>query len=182
MKMQVIYDAAGRVTGIRHAWTFDGVYSSFATQGLQSKKKGVFTRQELASLAEINMESLKDPDYFTQGKLNGKKAAFGDPVEYWLEYEKSVLTLHFTLPFKSPEKARALELAVYDPLYFVDLTPAENEPVALSGAPVSCRLTVSKGQDIVAAPGQSIGDAYFHQLESRGYGSQFANNIYVTCP
>ena len=39
------------MTGVRHAWTFDDMFSTFATQGLASKEKGKFTREELAPLA-----------------------------------------------------------------------------------------------------------------------------------
>src|SRR4051794_30627939 len=182
LKSEIVYNAAGAVTGIRHAWTFDELYSTFATQGLESKKQGVHTREELASIAQENIESIKDSDYFTQGTIDGKKAIFDDPAEYWFEYNESLLTLHFTLPLKSPAKVQTLELAVYDPLYYIDFTFAKKDPVALADAPDSCKLTVSKGHEIVAAPGQRLGDAYFNTIESRGYGWQFANNIYVKCP
>lgn len=182
MKSQIIYDATGLISGIRHTWTFDELYSSFAVQGLKGKKKGTFTREELTPIAQENIESLKDVEYFTQGNINGNKATFGDPTEYWFEYKEGLLTLHFTLPLKSPVKVQTLELAVYDPLYYLDFTFAEKEPTALPRAPASCNLTVSKGNDIVVAPGQSVGDAYFKQVESKGLGWQFANVIHVKCP
>ena len=76
MKSEIVYDAEGRMTGIRHHWTFDDMFSSYATQGLESKEKGKFTREELQPLAEVNVTSLKEFDFFTQGKMNGKKAEF----------------------------------------------------------------------------------------------------------
>ena len=60
-------------TGVRHAWTFDDMFSTFATQGLESKKKGGFTRDELQPLAEVNVTSLKEFEYFSYAKANGKK-------------------------------------------------------------------------------------------------------------
>ena len=42
--------ATARIIGVRHAWTFDDMFSAFATQGLESKQKGVFTREELRPL------------------------------------------------------------------------------------------------------------------------------------
>ena len=87
MKSEIVYDAEGRITGIRHAWTFDDMFSTFATQGLESKEKGVFTREELAPLAEVNVTSMKEFDFFTHAKANGKKAEFDDPVDYWLELQ-----------------------------------------------------------------------------------------------
>jgi ABC-type uncharacterized transport system substrate-binding protein len=40
MKSEVLYALDGTVTGVRHAWSFDDMFSTFATQGLDSKEKG----------------------------------------------------------------------------------------------------------------------------------------------
>src|SRR5277367_5931712 len=57
---QLLYAPDGSITGIRHAWTFDDMFSTYALQGLETKKKGVYSREELAPLAQTNVESLKD--------------------------------------------------------------------------------------------------------------------------
>ena len=98
------------MTGVRHAWAFDDMFSTFATQGLEAKEKGKFTREELAPLAKVNVKSLKEYDYFTYATADGKKVELTDPSrDYWLDYKDSMLTLHFTLPFKTPVKARDLQ-------------------------------------------------------------------------
>ena len=123
MKSEVLYAPDGTVKGVRHAWTFDDMFSAFATQGIDRKKRGVFTREELAPLAKTNVESLKDFDYFTLAKINGKRVEFLDPpADYYLEYKDEVLTLHFVLPLKTPVKAQNLEVEIYDPSYFVDFS------------------------------------------------------------
>ena len=45
MKSELVYAADGSVTGVRHAWTFDDMFSAYATQGIEIKKKGEFTRR-----------------------------------------------------------------------------------------------------------------------------------------
>src|SRR4029077_9080760 len=40
IKSQIVYDKAGLMTGIRHVWAFDDVYSAFITQGIKPKRKG----------------------------------------------------------------------------------------------------------------------------------------------
>ena len=55
---ELMYATDGSVTGVRHAWTFDDMFSTYALQGLESKTKGVYTREELAPLAQTNVESL----------------------------------------------------------------------------------------------------------------------------
>jgi len=139
MKSQVVYAPDGSVTGVRHAWTFDDMFSTFATQGIESKQKGVFTREELRPLAEVNVTSLKEFDFFTYAKADGAKVPFTDPVDYYLEFADSVLTLHFTLPLKKPVKAKNVDVEVYDPSYFVDFVFEEKDPVALVRAPAACK-------------------------------------------
>ena len=186
MKSELLYGPDGSVTGVRHAWAFDEMFSTFATQGIETKQKGVFTREDLRPLADVNVNSLKEYDYFTHAKANGKKTAFIDPVDYWLEFTEGVLILHFTLPLKAPVKAQALNLEVYDPTWFVDFAFADKEPVALVGAPAGCRLSVVNAGDAAAAATKSqqqLGESFFNSLGSgSNYGAQFANKVTVQCP
>src|SRR6185295_9837529 len=73
VKSELVYAPDGSITGVRHAWTFDDMFSVYAVQGLESKKKGEFTRQELEPLAKINVESLKEFDFFTYAKAGATK-------------------------------------------------------------------------------------------------------------
>jgi ABC-type uncharacterized transport system substrate-binding protein len=184
MKSELIFAADGSVTGVRHTWAFDDAFSVFATQGMESKRRGVFTREELAPLAEINVTSLKEYGFFTFAKADGKKAQFNEPVDYYLDYNAKdmVLTLHFTLPFKVPVKAKQLFVDIYDPSYFVDFTFTAKDPVALVGAPAACKLSVAH-PDQVNLQAQRLPEAFFNSLDaSAGWGAQFTNKVSVKCP
>ena len=186
VKSEVIYRADGTASGVRHAWTFDDMFSTFATQGLASKEKGKFTREELAPLAEVNVSSLKDFEYFTIARANGKKADLNAPADYYLEFTDGLLTLHFTLPLAAPVKAQSLDFEIADPTYFVDFSFAEKEPVRLTGAPEACKIAAlrpGEGGGAQAKPQGQPGEAFFNNLgPSSNYGSQFANKITVRCP
>ena len=117
---ELIYAPDGTITGVRHAWTFDDMFSTYALQGIEAKVKGAFTHEELAPLAQTNVESLKEFRFFTFAKADGKKQKFLEPVDYFLEYKDTLLTLHFTLPVKTPFRAKQLALEVFDPSYFID--------------------------------------------------------------
>src|SRR6187549_458302 len=116
---ELVYAPDGSVTGVRHAWTFDDMFSTYALQGIETKTKGVYSREELAPLAQTNVESLKEFAYFTFAKADGKKEKFLEPIDYFLEHRDGVLTLHFTLPAKAPFKARQTALEVFDPAFFI---------------------------------------------------------------
>jgi ABC-type uncharacterized transport system substrate-binding protein len=182
MTSQLVYAPDGAVTGVRHTWTFDDMYSTFALEGVEQKTKGVYTREELTPLAEVNVTSLKEYDFFSYAKANGKKVAFTDPVDYWLDYKNETLTLHFTLPFKSPVKAKDINLEVYDPTYFVDFAFAEKDPVALVGAPAQCKFSVERPHEVSTAAGNQVGESFFNDATSGNWGAQFANKVSVKCP
>jgi ABC-type uncharacterized transport system substrate-binding protein len=177
---QVVYDASGAATGVRHTWKFDDMYSVFALEGLPQKTKGVFTREDLAGLAEVNITSLKESDFFTYAKTGGKDVPFGDASDYWLDFQNEALTLNFTLPFKTPLKEKNLSIEVYDPGYFVDFAFAERDAVALVGAPAQCKAAIEKPKEMGVAQGQqSLGESYFANMNM---GANFASKIAVKCP
>jgi ABC-type uncharacterized transport system substrate-binding protein len=178
---ELIYAPDGSMTGVRHAWTFDDMFSTYALQGIESKTKGAYTREELAPLAQTNVESLKEFAYFTFAKADGKKAKFNEPVDYFLEYKGGFLVLHFTLPLKTPVKPKELVLEVFDPTFFVDFKLADKDPVQLVGAPASCKLDLQRPND-GAASAQAMGEQNFVSGNNANFGAMFANRITVGCP
>ena len=184
MTTELVYAPNGTVTGVRHAWAFDDMFSTFATQGLESKEKDKFTREELAPLAKVNVESLKEFDYFTYVTADGVKVPLTDPAPgYWLDYKDSVLTLNFILPLKTPVKAKDLKIDIYDPSIFVDFSFAKQTPVRLVGAPAGCKLDVALPREMTYAEGKKLSEIPADQPNlTMAFGAQFANKILVKCP
>jgi ABC-type uncharacterized transport system substrate-binding protein len=142
--------------------------------------KGKFTREELQPLAEVNVTSLKEFDFFTQGKLNGQKAEFEQPVDYFLEQKDDLLTLHFTLPLKTPAATKNVDLEIYDPLYFVAFEFADKEPISLKGAPANCKISTATLGDQTQA--KSLSESIISRPDPNNpFGAQFANKIAVKC-
>jgi ABC-type uncharacterized transport system substrate-binding protein len=178
---ELVYAPDGSVTGVRHAWTFDDMFSSYALQGIESRTKGVYSREELMPLAQTNVESLKEFAYFTFARADGKKEKFLEPVDYFLEYKDDALTLHFTLPLKTPVKPKELALEVFDPSFFIDFKLADKDPVRLVGAPADCQMKFQRPND-GGAGAQKIGEQNFLSGDNSNYGAMFANKITVACP
>jgi ABC-type uncharacterized transport system substrate-binding protein len=157
------------------------MFSTYALQGIETKTKGVYSREELASLAQTNVESLKEFGFFTFAKADGKKEKFQEPVDYFLEYKDAALTLHFTLPLKTPLKSKELALEVFDPAFFIDFKFADKDPVRLVGAPAACQMKFQRPND-GSANAQKLGEQTFLSGENSNYGMMFANKITVACP
>jgi ABC-type uncharacterized transport system substrate-binding protein len=178
---ELIYAPDGAITGVRHAWTFDDMFSTYALQGIETKTKGVYSREELRPLAQTNVESLKEFGFFTFAKADGKKEKFEEPVDYFLEYKDAALTLHFTLPLKTPVSPKELALEVYDPAFFIDFKFADKNPIKLVGAPAACQMKFQRPND-GSANAQKIGEQNFLSGGNSNYGAMFANKITVECP
>ena len=178
---ELIYAPDGSITGVRHAWTFDDMFSTYALQGVATKKKGIYTREELAPLAQTNMESLKEFAFFTFAKVDNKKQKFADPVDYYLEYKDAALVLHFTLPFKTPIRTKQLALEIFDPSYFVDFSLQMKDPIHLVGAPANCTFAVQRPSDGTSIA-QKLNEDTFLDGANANFGAMFANKISVDCP
>jgi ABC-type uncharacterized transport system substrate-binding protein len=172
-RSELIYAPDGSISGVRHAWTFDDMFATYALQGIETKTKGVYSREELAPLAQTNVESLKEFAYFTFAKADGKKEKFVEPVDYYLDYDNTALTLHFTLPLKAPVKPKQLMLEVYDPSFFIDFSLADKNP--------ACQMKFERPSD-GSAGAQQLGEQNFLSGANANYGAMFANKITVDCP
>lgn len=179
----VDYDA-GKISGFTHRWTFDEMYTAMAIQGLDTNNDGVYAKEELAELAKVNMEGLKEFSYFTFPKLGETNLALADPVDYWLDYTNGILALHFTLPLKDQVLANAqgFSFSVHDPSYFIAFDMAKEKPVTLaSGAPAGCAASVAV-PPTEAADAQRLGEAFFDELGGANYGLGLAKTVAITCP
>lgn len=186
VKSQIVYADDGKVSGVRHAWTFDEAYSAFATQGLDTNGDGKFSADELAELAKTNVESLSEFDYFTVLKANGVRKDMSSPVDYSLAMDGGSLTLSFTLPLKEASIAnRSLGLEVYDPTFFVSFAMAEGDAaLQLAGnAPKGCAINVSRPKNEQIAQQKTLSESFFESLgPDATFGLQFANKVLVACP
>jgi ABC-type uncharacterized transport system substrate-binding protein len=179
---ELLYAPDGTLTGVRHAWTFDEMFAAYALEGIETRQKGVYTREELAPLAQTNAESLKEFAYFTFAHADGKKERFEDPVDYFLDYTNGRLTLHFTLPVKTRFKAKQLILEVFDRSFFIDFRMAKSDPVKLVGAPEGCRMQLQRPND-GSADAQALDEQTFADGGANAnFGAMFANKITVDCP
>jgi ABC-type uncharacterized transport system substrate-binding protein len=178
---ELVYAPDGAISGVRHAWTFDDMYSTYVLQGIETKIKGAYSREELAPLAQTNVEALHEFGFFTFAKADGKKQKFQEPVDYFFDYKDSLLTLHFTLPLATPVKSKELVVEVYDPEFFIDFKFTDQNPVTLVGAPTGCAMKFQRPNDGTAAA-RKIDEQNFMSGDVSNYGAMFTNKIMVACP
>jgi ABC-type uncharacterized transport system substrate-binding protein len=183
-RAQILFAPDGRIAAIRHTWTFDEMYSAFATQGLGKDGKPP-TKEELAPLAKTNVESLAEFQYFTLAKTGPKAYEFGEPRDYELEADdKKLVTLRFTLPLKEPVSAKKpFTFMVYDPTYFVDIELEKADPVKLIDAPAGCSLTTLRPDLLGSGDSVKLNESFFSGLSpGADFGIKLATRTIVACP
>jgi ABC-type nickel/cobalt efflux system permease component RcnA/ABC-type uncharacterized transport system substrate-binding protein len=179
VKSTVVYEN-GALKAVKHAWRFDDMFSAFAVQGLDTDTDGKLSKDELQALAEVNVTSLKEFDFFTFGEAGGNGVSFNQPVDYWLDYDGTALTLNFTLPVSSAHTASTVRLEIYDPTYFVSFSLADDKPATLEGAPEDCRIDAEGPDD--EKPSAALTEKFFSNLDpNEAWGKQFANVLTVRC-
>ncbi len=187
VRSEIVFGPDNSITGIRHHWTFDEFYTAMAVQGLDTDGDGVYSKEELQPLAQVNVESLKEFDYFTFVHLSDDDHALPlkGPVDYSVDYDKTLLTLHFTLPLEKPLDPKLHDVAVdvYDPSFFVAFGFATDVPVKMAGAPApGCTAEIEKTDPESEADAKALSEAFFSQLgPNSNFGSQFAQTAIVKC-
>jgi ABC-type uncharacterized transport system substrate-binding protein len=178
---------SGEVVALRHKWTFDQFYTSYAVEGMDTNGDGIYSEEELKPLAQTNVEALKEFEYFTYAFVGKTKAALKEPTtDYRLEYKDDLLTLYVTLPLEKPvprEELKDFNFSIYDPGMYVSLTFSKDDPLKLAapaGAqPSPCTPHVGDravGQEKkLSQLGENIDPA-------SNIGSQFAERVSFRCP
>ena len=177
---------SGAIASITHTWTFDEFYTAMALEDMAKNKDGGYTREQLAELAKVNIEGLKEFDYFTYPTV-GKtllKVAGPKPGEYYLEYKDGVLALHFTVALEKPVPmdTKGFALVITDPSYFIAFELSEKDPPKLNAeAPKTCKLSVGVPKDETANEKKLTG-AFAEQMApaASGMGGE-AKSILVAC-
>jgi ABC-type uncharacterized transport system substrate-binding protein len=181
----VVYDS-GKVTGLQHKWTFDDMYTAMAIQGLDANGDGTYTREELAELAQVNMDGLKEFAYFTVARLGTTPVKGKEPVDAYLEYKDGLLSLYFTLPFEAPIAAdqEGLNFAVFDESFFIAFEFDKEKPVKLAGAPEGCHADVGIPENELTQL-KDLNDAFGGQLttgdQNAGMGLGYARTVTLGC-
>ncbi len=128
--------------------------------------------------------SLKEYAFFNYARVEGarKKDVFTEPTEYWLDFKNDTLTLNFTLPFKTPVKAKDLLIDIFDPEFFVNFEFVEQDPVKLAGAPAACKFEIVRPNDNKFPSVQRLDKNLRDSTENAGMGQLYASKISVKCP
>ncbi|WP_262031085.1 DUF1007 family protein [Microvirga sp. Mcv34] len=181
-KAEIIFAPDGKVTGVRHHWTFDEAYTAYVTQGLDKDNDGKLTPEELQELADENAGSLNEFDYFTVLKARGKQQGFDQPREARMSMEKNQVAMSFFLPLKTPAApSGAVSIEIEDPTFFVYFSLSEGQAaISLANAPQGCVTSIAKAKPLDASMQQILQNE--GAIQPQDIGIEYSNRAIVACP
>jgi len=138
------FDDQQRLIALVEEWVFDDLYTAFVVNDLKKKKDGSVPSSELQPLANQNVADLKDWGYFTVFKADGIRQTLGPATEPRMSYDKSRLTLKFTVPLPKPLELQGTDVAfsIFDPTFYIEIVPAKANPIVFENAPQGCSAKV----------------------------------------
>jgi len=140
----------GMLVGVRHHWEFDEMFGSYVIEEQDADRNGKLDGAEIASIQANAFSTLRDYDYFTHVRIDGKELPLHEVTGFAARIENSVLVYEFTLPLPQPIDPVASEFAagIYDPEYYVEVLLDEDDPVRFEGLPSgACTYAVQEDSD-----------------------------------
>lgn len=182
-RADLVLDSAGKISTIRHRWTFDEAYSAYAVTGMKPGADGRIAAKDLEDLSKLNVESLSEFGFFTVLKAGRTTVKFKEPPPgYHLDHDGKALTLHFDLPLETPvAPASGMSLKIDDETFFVAFSLAEKDPIGIVGA-TACRIDLKRPTQSLAGPdGPKLTEDFFNNLKT-GFSDQYASTARLVCP
>ena len=125
------------LVGVRHHWEFDEMFGSYVIEEQDADRDGKLDRAEIASVQANAFSNLRDYDYFTHVRIDGKDMPLHEVRDFAARIENGVLVYEFTMPLAKPVDPGASRFAagIYDPEYYVEVLLDEDDPVRFEGLP-----------------------------------------------
>lgn len=145
----IAFDGAGNITAIEHRWSFDRAFSAWQIQGLDANRDGNISGAELSELARNSVEGLARREFHTYAGEGALDLHFAVSPHSHMSYVGGRTVLDFTLvPTRAYRIGKELEVAVYDPEYYVALNLDDISAVTLRNAPAGCSASLRPAKEL----------------------------------
>jgi ABC-type uncharacterized transport system substrate-binding protein len=118
---KLIFDDAGNLEAVELHWLFDEFYTAFIAEEFTTA--GLAPSAFLEEVAAENLANLEAYDYFTDLRQDGTRLALGEVRRFATGLEGERLWLEFEVALAEPADPTAgrIDLAVYDPTYYIEV-------------------------------------------------------------
>ncbi len=181
VRSTVVLSAEGLVSAIEQEWLFDELYSAAVLE--EAKREDPGLRNVVGDFAARVIENLGPYGYFMRVTADGRPVSIAPVTQFKSEMKGKQLLLSFTAPLAEPVDPlrQAMQFAVYDPTYFIQMThPPAEPPVVKAGAAHGCKALLKPAnpspKDVARALALDVNAAPQDDL-----GNLFAEKVLVQC-
>ena len=183
LRIAVLFDARGHVTGLRQTWLFDEFYTAFALEGLARDPRGAPSADDVQAIVAENMKNLEDYGYFTSVTQGEAEVGLDAIRDVSANYRDGRLDMTFTYAFAKPVSPATapLRYAIADPTYYIEMLHVDAaDAIRLEGSPAGCRHRLIEPQPTMEAVGLA---AALDRTQSGGdgLGALFAQTVVIQC-
>ena len=181
LRSGLVLNDDGQIEAIEQEWFFDIFYSALIEEELAAE--GRPQQEVLDELAEINLSSLKEFNYFTEILANGATLALGDVTDFETDMRGDRLWLKFVVPLVEPIDPRdaLVSYAIYDPSYYVEMVHMEGEPIMLAGSAADGCSAIASAADPTFEAVALAAALDKSQSGPTDLGAMFAEWVHVNC-
>lgn len=184
LRVAVLANAAGEVTGLDQEWLFDPYYSQIVLEDVGSEVSGATQEDWLAAIAARILKNLTDYHYFTTLEQDGEPIVDVRPGAAALQAEHDRLRLSFELRLTKPRSLAAgrFSYAIADPTFYIEMLHEDGaEAIRTDTLPSACRVAVQAPNPSLA----QIAQAAALGMDDTGdpdLGRYFAEWVHIQCP
>lgn len=178
-----IIDEENRLVALEQTWLFGNFYSNYVLSEVDTSDKPALI-QYLREVNRQNLVSLREHDYFTVIRANGKKQLLADVDDFETGVIDGRIYLKITTRLAQPVNVVRMnvEYAVFDPSYYIEVLHGKgSRPSIRNASSWQCALRVME-------PSPTFDQlAYASSLDTTenepgGLGEVFAEWVALSCP
>lgn len=144
--VKIVFDEKG-LAGARITWVFDEMFSSMIIMDFDRNKNRQFEPEEVAEVKAGAFSNLKEYEYFTHIKIDGKPFRVTFVSDFSAKIKKDHMIYTFFVPCHvcATTAFKQLRLSVYDPEFYSDILLVKDSLLLENQEPyeVSCRIRKS---------------------------------------
>lgn len=182
--LEVSVDADGTVTGLRHVWRFDDLFSSTVLLEFDANADLKLDDAELEQVGSVIHESLAEFGYFQFVTVNGREIEMEAPDRIMALFDDNQLTVLFESRPREPlTLSGTVDFGVYDPTFYTAIDFYEDDSLSVANLPAACARQVVRPDpdEAIALNQQSLTDAFFSDPTGNDMTKLFATRLELTC-
>jgi ABC-type uncharacterized transport system substrate-binding protein len=112
------------LAGFKQEWVFDEMFSNMIIHDFDKNQDGQFEPTEIKAVEKGAFSNLKNFEYFTHIKIDGKPFKVNFVKDFKAEIVNNVVVYHFFVPchVKALSSFKEIRLALYDKSFYTSLT------------------------------------------------------------